>query len=206
MFNSGFVPSIIDGTEQIFKEPKNMGLPKEYSYKKYLPDVLNQGYDPICVPCSLSANINWRLNLEKGKPTDNKIKLFDIFESRTTEGEGMTFKDAFNFLLEKGVDTKKGNFKINGYARVPSINAIKFAILANGPCVGVLPVYNSDSADEFWNDKYGDLEGYHAVSIVGYDEKGVIIRNSWGESYGKDGYTLLLNKDLNKFHEIWTIY
>ena len=55
MFNSGFIPSVIDGTENEFIEPKNKGLLKEYSYKKYLPDVLNQGRDSICVPCSLSV-------------------------------------------------------------------------------------------------------------------------------------------------------
>ena len=107
MFNSGFIPSIIDGTEQVFKESKNMGLPKEYSYKKNLPSVLNQGADPICVPCSLSANIKWRLNLADGKPKDNKVVLFDIFKSRTTEGEGMTFKNAFKYLMETGVETKE---------------------------------------------------------------------------------------------------
>ena len=206
MFNSGFIPSVIDGNEQIFREPKNMGLPKEYSYKKYLPKVLNQGSDPICVPCSLSANINWRLNLRKGKPKDNEIALYDIFKSRTIEGEGMTFKDAFKYLMETGVETKEGNYKIGSYAMVNSILAIKFAVVANGPCVGVLPVYNADSADEFWNEKYGEFLGYHAVSIVGYDENGIIIRNSWGSSYGSDGYTLVKNKDLNKFKEIWTIY
>ena len=206
MYNSGFIPSVMDGTEDIFIEPKNMGLPKEYSYKKYLPEVLNQGLDPICVPCSLSANINWRINLKDGKPKDNKVDLFDIFNSRTTQGEGMTFKEAFDFLIDKGVKTKNGEFKIKGYAYVKSAIALKFAIIANGPCVGVLPVYNSDSADEFWNEKYGELVGYHAVSIVGFNKDGIIIRNSWGSSYGSDGYTFIKNQDLNKFYEIWTIY
>lgn len=206
MFNSGFIPSVIDGTEQEFKAPKNMGLPKSFSYKKYLPEVLNQGADPICVPCSLSANINWRLNLKDGTSEDNKVRLFDIYNSKTIEGEGMTFKEAFKYLMETGVKTKEGNFKIAKYARVGYPDAIKFAVVANGPCVGVLPVYNSDSADEFWNDRYGDFLGYHAVAIVGYDENGIIIRNSWGSAYGKDGYTLVKNKDINKFREVWTIY
>lgn len=206
MYNSGFVPSNIDGSEIIFHEPKNMGLPKEYSYKKYLPDVINQGSDPICVPCSISANINWKLNLKGGTPKDNKVKLFDIFNCRTTEGEGMTFKEAFKFLIRQGVETKEGNVKINGYAMVPSILCVKFAVVTNGPCVGVLPVYNSDSIDEFWNEKFGDFLGYHAVSIVGYNEQGIILRNSWGKNYGKDGYTLILEKDFHKFKELWTIY
>ena len=207
MFNSGFIPSVIDGTENVFIEPQNMGLPKEYSYKKYLPDAIDQGSDSICVPCSISANINWHINLENGKIKDNCVKLYDIYENSTTQGDyGMTFKDAFNYLIEHGVDTKKGIFKISNYAMVRNILALKFALIANGPCVAVLPVYNADSADEFWNEKYGDFLGYHAVSIVGYNDDGIIIRNSWGKRYGHEGYTLIKNKDVNKFKEIWTIY
>ena len=89
---------------------------------------------------------------------------------------------------------------------VPSIIAIKFAILANGPLVGVLPVYNSDAYDEFWNKKFGDFEGYHAIAIVGYTEQGLIIRNSWGGAYAEDGYSLLLNDDVHLLKEVWTIY
>ena len=206
MFNSGFIPSKIDGNENVFVEPKkNIGLPKEFSYKNYLPPVINQGEDPICIPCSLSANINWKLNLKTGKAIDNNVNLYDIFDSRTTDGDGMTFKEAFKYLLEEGVKTNEGVFKINTYAKIPSIIAIKFAIITNGPCMGVLPVYNSDSIDEFWNEKFGNLEGYHAVAIVGYTENGLILRNSWGKQYGEDGYSLLLNRDLNKFLEVWTI-
>ena len=206
MYNSGWVASKLDGTEQEFIAPKNMGLPKEFSYKKYLPEVINQGQDPICVPCSLSCNINWKLNLKHGKPKDNKIALFDIFNSRTTDGEGMTFKEAFQYLIDNGVETKEGNYKINSYARIGNLQAIKFAIVANGPIVGVLPVYNSDSIDEFWNEKFGDFLGYHAIAIVGYTDQGLIIRNSWGEAYSEDGYALLLNKDINLLREVWTIY
>ena len=68
--NYGFIPSKMDGTEDKFKKLEGFKIPEEYSYKKYLPKVLNQGSKPICVPCSLSAYINWSINIETG---DNKF-------------------------------------------------------------------------------------------------------------------------------------
>ena len=204
MFNSGMLPSVIDGSEIIFQEPiKNIGLPKRFSYMNNLPEVLDQGSNPICVPCSLSAYLNWEMNLKTGQEVDNGIELFDIYDSRTSYGDGMTFKEALRYLQKEGVATIKGNVKINRYAKVNSIHALKHALIMNGPCVGGLPVYNSYRT-EFW-DKRGDLEGLHAVCIVGYTEDGFIIRNSWGESYGEDGYAFITNEDANKFTEIWTM-
>ena len=60
--NYGFVASKIDGTEYEFKVNNKMKMPTAYWYKTNLPDVLNQGKDPICVPCSISAFINWNIN------------------------------------------------------------------------------------------------------------------------------------------------
>ena len=204
MFNSGFIPSVIDGTEEIFNEPKNIGLPKQFSYMKYLPDVLNQGDKPICVPCSISAFLNWDLNLKDGSKIDNKIDVFEIFEKANGQSSGMSFKDALEFLIENGVGSSKGNIKIDRYAKINSHLALKYAIFLNGPCIGGLPVYDS-LRDEFWKGNSSYLEGYHAVSIVGYNEEGFIIRNSWGESYGENGYEFIKNEDILKFTEIWTM-
>lgn len=206
MFNSGFKPTKFDGSEKVFAAPKNMGLPKEFSYKKYLPSVLDQGQDPICVPCSLSTHINYQLNLKDGKKVDNKVDLFSIYESKSSYGEGMQFGEAFDYLQKKGVKTKQGNFKIGEPLVVRSAQTLKFALMVNGPCVGALPVYDASGRDEFWNPKNGrEIIGYHAIAIVGYNEKGFIIRNSWGTSYGEDGYAFLPNEHINLFIEIWTI-
>ena len=114
----------------------------------------------------------------------------------------MTCKGAFKYLIDNGVDYKDGHIKLSKYYKVNSGPALKHAIVANGPCIGVLPVYNDYM--EFWKNT-GDFLGYHAISIVGYDENGFIIRNSWGSGYGKKGYTYIKNEDLNKFAEIWTL-
>lgn len=204
----GFKKSKIDGTEDVFEVRNPLGLPNALSYVKHLPEVMNQGQNPTCVPCSLTSFINFKMNLKTGlNKTDNGIDYKSIYESRTNESDdGMTFKDAFHFLRHSGVSTNEGNIKIGRYAKIGSELQLKQAILINGPCFGALPVYNSARID-FWKKILGDeYEGGHAIAIVGYNDEGFIIRNSWGKSYGNDGYSVLSYDDFGKFLELWTVY
>lgn len=197
----GFVQSNLDGTEQKLQLDRNIKIPEEYSYMKNLPKVLDQGGEPICVPCSISSYINQRINIRNGAFQDNEVDIKTVFDEYGTD-QGMTFKDALHYLRHNGIKTNKGNFKISRYAMVGSIPILKQAIVMNGPCIGGLPVKDSNR-DDFWNG-YG-FEGGHAISIIGYDKDGFIIRNSWGNTYGYDGYSHLRYEDFNKFYEIWTL-
>ena len=203
--NFGFVRSEIDGTEIVFGVPKEQKhLPQTYSYKRFMPKIINQGAESICVPCSISAYINWKENLYDGSRRDNKVDYHEIYNCRTNQGDGMSFKEAFHFLRHNGVTTKIGNKKINRYAWIEDYSALKFAIITNGPCVGALPVFSW--RDEFWKKQPGDgFFGYHAIAIIGYNKDGYIIRNSWGEDYGNKGYSVLKYEDLNNLIEAWTI-
>lgn len=200
----GFMPSEIDGTEKIFNGDEKIELPNKYTYRPYLPKVINQGERSICVPCTMSAYLNWRENLKDGVTKDNHISLDEIYDSRTNGGEGMTYKAAFKFLRTEGVKSDNGKLKISSYGRITDALTLKYALVMNGPCFGALPVYNSNH--DFWekypNDK---LLGYHAISIVGYDEEGFFIRNSWGTSFGDKGYTHIKNNDLPTMLEMWTV-
>ena len=49
----GYVPSTMDGSEHHFTGEYEQELPNAYSYREYLPPVLNQGELSICVPCSV---------------------------------------------------------------------------------------------------------------------------------------------------------
>ena len=203
MANFGFRKSEINGTEHLFMIA-NASLPEAYSYKNYLSPIVNQGNLPICVPCSVATYVNWKINLKDGDKKDNNVSYSEIYKSKTMPEDGMTFKDAFRFLLKSGVTTNEGNFKINEYGLVKNIIQLKNAILMNGPCFGALPVYNWNKY--FWrNEENNGLMGYHAISIVGYNNNGFIIRNSWGKSFGDGGYTELTYSEFETFLEIWTI-
>lgn len=201
MVSFGFIPSKLDGTEQKLQLDKTIKIPKEYSYIKNLPQVIDQGREPICVPCSLSAVINCKLNIKKGSDRDHDVDLKSIFKEYGTK-DGMSFKDALKYAKHSGIKTKEGIIKAEKYAMIGSEEVLKQAIVANGPCIGGLPVKDSARRD-FWNG-FG-FEGRHAVAIVGYDKDGFIIRNSWGRKYGHEGYSHIPYKEFNNFLEIWTI-
>ena len=200
----GFRPTELDGTEHVFSANESLPLPAKYSYRQYLPKILDQGSRPICVPCSVSTYLNWRENLANGSKSNNGIDYEEIYSSKEVEAEGMTFKEAFTYLRHHGVSSKKGNLMIKEYAMVRSLLQLKYALLMNGPCFGALPVY-SDRPD-FWNKYQGDkLQGYHAIAIVGYDKEGFVIRNSWGTTFGDKGYTKIPYSEFGKLMEVWTV-
>jgi hypothetical protein len=202
--NFGFIPSKIDGSEIIFGAGIDMELPDKYSYENYLPGVINQGSLSICVPCSLSAYLNWKENLNDGSNKDNKVALMDIYKIRTNDGDGMTFKEGLGYLRHHGVKSSAGKLGIGHYGKINNMIDLRYALVMNGPCFGALPVYSDECS--FWNKRPGDrLFGYHAISIVGYDDEGFIIRNSWGREFCRDGYTTIPYEDFNKLIEAWTI-
>ena len=106
----GCIKSILDGSEQVFKAQGSMEIPNEYSYKNYLPKVLNQGNEPICVPCSISSYINWDLNIRNNEDEkDYHINVNEIYDSRSNNDEdnGMMIKEALSYLLDKVISADR---------------------------------------------------------------------------------------------------
>ena len=188
----GFKQSELDGTEYQFIADVQK-LPKEFSYMKSLPKAINQGSSPTCVPCSISCFIDWQNDLY-GEHKEFDIKK--VFKEAGGQDDGMTFKDALKYVRKQG--------SIKSYAMVGSILQLQHALVINGPCIGGLPVKDS-SVTHFWNPDISGFEGGHAIAIVGYDEEGFIIRNSWGTGYGDQGYAHLSYEDFSQFYEIWTL-
>lgn len=201
----GCAPSTMDGSEHIYNNIESLSLPEEYSYVEFMSKILDQGVEPICVPCSISAYINWKINMKEGKTDDYRVNLKQIFNNAGGNSRGMTFKNALSYVRHNGVDTTIGKVKIQEYALVRNVNALKNAIIANGPCVGGLPVYDDTGVPNFWDERGLMFKGGHAISIVGWNKEGFIIRNSWGRYFGEKGYAVLPYNQFDLFFEVWTI-
>lgn len=203
--NYGWKPSIIDGSEMQFLSIKNFDIPEEYSYIEYLPPVENQGSTNMCVTYSVAAHLDWNCNVDnlQNNNRNNHINKQEIYNVRSIPGDnGMSFKEALNFLKKQGVSSDLGKLKIERYMMIKSEIALKHALLLNGPCIAGMYVKSLDKY-EFWNG--GSNLGGHAIAIVGYNKDGFIVRNSWGKEYGHNGYSILKYKDFEKILECWTI-
>lgn len=202
----GCKKSKLDGSEVKLTIARQMKLPESFSYQNQLSPITNQGNTNMCVCHSVAAWLNWNMDIRRKTPKkDYNINLSQIYSAREDKknDNGMTIKEALSFLKTKGVTTNVGNIKTNRFAIIGSEIVAKQCIVTNGPILVALPAYNDSRYDEFWNGS--DFGGGHCVALVGYDKDGFILRNSWGTSYGRQGYSHLSYSDFNKIYEAWTI-
>jgi hypothetical protein len=84
----------------------------------------------------------------------------------------------------------KVEHKIGGWASTTDANTIKNALHNNGPVYVGFAVYSDfmSYSGGYYEYKTGSLRGYHAVAIVGYDQQGFKVKNSWGTGWGEKGY------------------
>lgn len=183
----GYLPSQFTNDEIVYSS-NNTQLSK-YKIKDLLP-IINQGSSSICcsVVCSeIQNNIN--------KYT--KKGCFDInyiYNNRSNiQQNGMSPKEAFNIMKQQGY--------ITDYARILNKYCLKDSIIVNGPAMLILPVYSDEL--KFWNGN--NYQGAHAVSAVGFDDSGFLIKNSWGADWGNSGYTILPYDDFDKVIEAWCV-
>lgn len=103
------------------------------------------------------------------------------------------------------------------YARIKqTLEQLREAITAGYPVVFGFTVYQSFESEEVAKtgimpmpNKNERLLGGHAVSAVGFNETHFIIRNSWGDNWGKNGYFFMLNEFItnsNLANDFWVVY
>ncbi|WP_122628272.1 C1 family peptidase [Lucifera butyrica] len=106
-------------------------------------------------------------------------------------------------------------FKVSEYHRIASLTQLKAALAEGLPVVIGIEVYASFESDEVAKtgivpipDKSKEQYlGGHAVLVVGYDDSRnmLIVRNSWGDSWGDKGYCYLPYDYFNQYSsDCWT--
>ena len=206
IYGTGYIQSELDGTEHQV-DIDLFEVPKEISYRDSMPPVENQGYTSKCVCYSLAGILDWKVNrLDADSFTgSNHFDKDELYSIRARKDlAGMQIKEALKYLKHHGLSSDKGNVTISQYAIVNSRSAevMKRCLVAYGPIVIGLPVYNTSGFD-FWNG--AQFAGGHAVCIIGYNENGFLIRNSWGQNWGWAGHVILPFDDIDKILEAWVV-
>lgn len=177
--------------------------PEKLILDGYATAVENQGNKPFCAAYSASnfaESVLWRKN---GFRTEiNPDPLY--FHAKTIDGDpsgdGTYLECALDALLEKKYfDRNVCKVKTFGGAwfnKSSGLSDVKNAIHRYGVCIA-----GFDITGEWFNPRGGVIrgersasQGGHAVTLVGYDKDGVLILNSWGKDYAKDGFVYITNK------------
>lgn len=210
--------------EAIYPETDAENLPETLDLRPHLRPIRSQGKYGTCAAHTAICIKEYHEKKDVNLNADMSPQF--VYNHRENyPDEGMFGRNVMAILLKQGSCLEKtypyktqniatempkeaieegAKYKIKSYAQVNTIAATKVALYKNGPCYISFPCYNHEP--RFWkpasqNEK---LLGGHAVTIVGYNEEGFIIRNSWGSSWAEKGYTNYGYGDFGTHYEIWT--
>jgi hypothetical protein len=149
-----------------------------------------------------------------------------IYSARTNRpGYGMYLRDCCNVLKKMGACYESSfhysddgverdptaaakaealNNRIAGYAFVTTVEGMKYALAVTGPALVCMAVYNG-SGTKIWRPN-GKLTGWHAMTLVGYNEQGFIVRNSWGTWWGDSGHEIIPFEDFGFLAERYALW
>lgn len=203
--------------------PRDASLPVEYSMIDALPRVRDQGNQPACVAFALSAIVEYYMYKKYNRLIGEHMSPQFIYNNKGTPGDGMMCSDGANIVCQKGVPYEssykygksKGDIAQNviqealswrtkSGAFILSVDALKSALVNNGPCLIAFTAYN-DGRYPWRINGPEKSQGGHAMCVVGYDTTGFILRNSWGGGWADDGHTKLDFTEFSRRFETWTL-
>lgn len=198
-----------------------IAIPKRLDWRSYIQKVRNQGLQGTSLACVGGCIIEWYSRKIQKQPITASAQF--IYNNRPNNSQTlMCGRDLMEVLKTHGSCTEEsyvyGNkdgmkpelydeasqHKIDGYARIRTMDTLKKALIVNGPCLVCFPVYNHTT--NLWKQRKEEEKlGCHAMAIVGYNRRGFITRNSWGEHWSNNGYCLYPYEDWGCHDEIWTV-
>ncbi|MCK9446474.1 C1 family peptidase [bacterium] len=217
-------PSPLDSRDIMLESvyPDNVQLPEILDLRNQLTPIRDQGSQGTCSAQTAACIKEWQENVNIH--FNNYMSPQFIYNLRNNhDSSGMNPHDTMEILYKIGIvpeydypynsmssisnelKNQAKRYKIQGYAKVNTIESLKKALFANGPCYIAFPVYNTDKMD-FWNPDYKgqNMIGGHATTVVGYNKNSFIIRNSWSSNWGDKGYTYFPFNQWGMHWECWT--
>jgi hypothetical protein len=201
------------------------GLPTSIDLTSHFPPIGNQGQLGTCVAWAVGYNNKSYLdgvakNLSPSQlyTIDHQYSPSDLFfsidQSRRSCETGTFFDDAFNVLINRGINTlatvpydgfchtsSPGSSSTASTNRIKNFRRIQGSVqeikeyLAQGVPVVMGAMVNREFQAWRGNDVHNHLnytgdEGGHAMIIAGYDDSRAAFRiiNSWGNNWGDKGY------------------
>jgi len=221
-----FKKSLPDARDYMFTS-NNLEMPNTLDYRNELQPIRDQGSQGTCYAQATACMKEWQEKKDNGFDEYFSPQFFynnrsNYYDDDKNNNEGMYGRDVMKLIKNIGIcretnypygliqhkDAISPNiyqeakeYVIKSYARVNTLEDLKNSLNENGPCLIAFPVYNYDS--EFWKNN-GSFKGGHAVTVIGYNVDGFIIRNSWGKRWGNNGYSLYSYDDWGAHWEIWT--
>ena len=218
IFNyNGVVESSYDARDYKIKADSEFPETFELPYKV---SVKNQGSKPTCVAHALSSLVEYHNLIETGKYRKFSTEfIYGTRGIGYYIGDGMVIRDALKTIQKygdcyyadcpgnhdtadamKNINEKVEEYRdlayphrIGSYYRVRTQEEIKTALMNHGPVV--ISMTCKDNAyiadDTYCYPQGAENSGRHCVLIVGWNENGWIIQNSWGALYAGDGYFTL---------------
>ena len=216
-------PSPVDERDFILESvsPKlKANLPQTFDMRHNLGPVRDQGADGACAAFTAACMKEYQEFQDIG--FDEYMSPQCIYDNRENQNsEGMYSRDVMKILsnigsvpendfpYQSGMDISDehletaSRFRIKGYASIRTIDGLKDSLFKNGPALIAVPVYNYGA--HIWKPEGNQqMLGGHAMSIVGWNEEGFIIRNSWGPDWQLGGYTTFPYSHWGMQWEIWT--
>ena len=181
--------------------------------------VKNQGSKPTCVAHAISSLLeyHYKKQVEKTRVFSTEF-IYGFRPAGYYVGDGMMIRNALATALKygdtfktdcpgnndvaeamKNVNAKLDTLKelayphrISTYYRCYNEAQIKTALMKYGPVVISMNTYSGAKLeDDVYTYNPDASYGCHCVLIVGWNDIGWKIQNSWGTSYGGDGYFIL---------------
>lgn len=139
-----------------------------------------------------------RGNDQGSYPSDH----FKILKSQGLDTKAHYWQGDFDYTTQPDSSERANaaHWKLSGYTTLSTGSALKAGVqdsLAKGlPVVITIPVYTSferisraTAQNYTYYPSSGErLLGYHEITIVAYNDKGVRIENSWGTNWGDGGF------------------